>query len=298
MRRIQFLGVLLVVAAFLTVEPHLAAQTQGQLFIKVPGPDGSPVTDLQASDLMITEDGVACRVVKLEPVDWPSKLQVLVDNGKVNTNPINSLREGLKGLFEQIPDGVEMSLYTTAPQPRPIVKATTDRQKLIDGIGLITPDSGTGAFFEALSEAAGRIDKDKTPHFPVVLMVGSLLGRVSASDRDLQKLQESVVGHAMTVHLVMMSPTAVASIGGAAQTQLGLAVTKLSGGRYENITSINRLATLLPELGKQIAQSQARQAHQYRVIYERPAGAKAAAQVGASVGRPGTPVLTLDGHMP
>src|ERR1700722_16623240 len=113
MRRIQLLGVLLVVAAFSTVERHLAAQTQGQLFIKLAGPDGSPVTDLQASDLMITEDGVACRVVKLEPVDWPIKLQVLIDNGKVNTNPINSLREGLKGLFEQIPDGVEMSLYTT-----------------------------------------------------------------------------------------------------------------------------------------------------------------------------------------
>jgi hypothetical protein len=297
MRRIQVLGVLLV-AALWTVEPHLAAQAQGQLFIKLVAPDGTPVTDLQTSDLMITEDGGACKIVKLEPIDWPIKLQVLVDNGKVNTNPINSLRDGLKGLFEQIPDGVEMSMYTTAPQPRAIVKPTTDRQKLIDGIGLIPPDSGTGAFFDALSEAAGRIDKDRTPHFPVILMVGSLLGRVTAQDRDLQRLQESIVKRAMTVHIIMMSPTAVASIGGPVQTEIGLAVTKLSGGRYENITSINRLATLLPELGKQIGQSQARQSHQYRVTYERPAGAKAAAQVSASVGRPGTPVLTLDGHMP
>jgi hypothetical protein len=297
MRWIQLLGVWLVVALW-AGEPQLAAQKQGQLFIKLVGPDGTPVTDLQASDVMVTEDGVACKVVKLEPIDWPIKLQVLVDNGKVNTNPITSLRDGLKALFDQVPDGVEMSMYTTSPQPRPIVKPTTDKQKLIDGIGLIAPDSGVGAFFEALSEAAGRVDKDSTPHFPVILMVGSLLGRVAASDRDLQKLEENIVRHAMTVHLIMMSPTSIASIGGSGQTEIGIAVAKLSGGRYENITTINRLATLLPDLGKQIAQSQVRQSHQYRVTYERAAGAKAAAQVGASLGRPGMPVLTLDGHMP
>ena len=56
MRWIQLLGVWLVVALW-AGEPQLAAQKQGQLFIKLVGPDGTPVTDLQASDLMITEDG-------------------------------------------------------------------------------------------------------------------------------------------------------------------------------------------------------------------------------------------------
>ena len=86
--------------------------------------------------------------------------------------------------------------------------------------------------------------------------------------------------------------------GGGAQTEIGLAVTKLSGGRYENITATTRLATLLPELGKQIAQSQARQSHQFRVTYERPANAKIEARIGASVSRQATVILTLDGHMP
>jgi hypothetical protein len=298
MRRLLTLGATLV-AALWAVEPRLAAQKQGQLFIKIVGPDGMPVTDLQASDVTVTEDGVDCKTVKVEPIDWPIKLQVLVDNGKANTNPINPLREGLKALFDQIPDGVEMSLYTTSPQPRPIVKPTTDRQKLIDGISLIAPDSGAGAFFDALSEAAGRADKDKTPQFPVILMAGSDFGRVTALDREYQKLQENILKHAMTVHIIMMaSNSGVGSSGGGSQTDIGLAVTKLSRGRYENIATTNRLATLLPELGKQIAQSQARQSHQFRVTYERPANAKAAAQIGASIGRQGTPTLTLDGHMP
>lgn len=301
MCRIGLLGVLLV-SALWAVEPRLAAQKQGQLFIKLVGPDGTPVTDLQASDVTVMEDGVECKIVKLEAIDWPIKLQVLVDNGTVNTTPINSLQDGLKGLFDQVPDGVEMSMFTTSPQPRSIVKPTTDKRKLIDGIGLIAPDTGAGAFFDALSEAAGRIDKDTTPQFPVILMVGSLLGRVAASDRDLQKLQDSIVKHAMTVHVIMMSGPAPSfgsrSNGGAAQTALGLGVTKLTGGRYESITAINRLATLLPELGKQIAQSQVRQSHQYRVTFEHAPDAKAAAQIIASVGRQGTPALTRDGHMP
>jgi hypothetical protein len=298
MRRILPLGVTLV-AALWAVEPQLAAQKQGQLFIKLVGPDGMPVTDLQASDVKVTEDGVERTTLKLEPIDWPIKLQVLVDNGKLNTNPINPLREGLKALFEQIPDGVEMSLYTTSPQPRPIVKPTTDKQKLIGGINLISPDTNAGAFFDALSEAAGRIDKDKTPQFPVILMVASDFGILTVLDREYQKLQENVLKHAITIHIIVMAGGAGSGAsGGALQTETGLALTKLSRGRYENITTVTRLATLLPEFGKQIAESQARQSHQYRVTYERPANAKAAAKIGASVGRPGTPTLTIDGHMP
>jgi hypothetical protein len=83
-----------------------------------------------------------------------------------------------------------------------------------------------------------------------------------------------------------------------AQIEVGLAVTKLSGGRYENIAANTRLATLLPEFGKQIAQSHVRQSHQFRVTYERPPNAKATPQIGLSLTRQGTPVLTLDGHMP
>ena len=59
-----------------------------------------------------------------------------------------------------------MSLYTTAGTPRAIVKPTTDKQKLLNGIGLIAADNGAGMFFDALVEAADRINKDKTPGLP------------------------------------------------------------------------------------------------------------------------------------
>jgi hypothetical protein len=298
MRRLPVLAVLLV-GALWAVEPRLLAQKQGQLFISLVGPDGTPGGDLDVGDVKIAEDGVECKTVKVEPIDWPIKVQILVDNGTVNTNPINPLRDGLTALFAQIPEGVEVSVYTTAPQPRPITKPTTDKAQLLKDMSRIAPDSGAGAFFDALFEAASRTDKDKTPHFPVILMVGSDFGRVNMNDRDFQTLQQIILKKAMTVHIIVKAGNAgVGSSGGAAQTEIGLAVTKLSGGRYENITTTTRLATLLPEIGKKIAESAARQRHQFRITYERAGNPKPGAQISASVGKPGTPVLTLDGHMP
>ena len=296
MRRMCCLAATVVVAMW-AADPAVIAQKQRQVFISLTGPNGAPVADLQAGEVSITEDGVEAKVVKIEPVNWPTKLQVLVDNGKANTNPINGLRDGLKGLFEQIPEGVEMSMYATAGTPRPLVRPTTEKQKLLDGIGLIAPDSGAGMFFDALSEAAGRIARDKTPHFPVILMVGSDFGTVRASDPDFKKLQETILSRAVTVHIIVMSGTGGTS-GGGAQTEIGLALTKLSGGRYENINATTRLATLLPEWGKKIAESHARQSHQYRVTYERPPNAKEQASIGATVRHEGTAQLSLDGHLP
>src|SRR5579863_7679990 len=96
---------------FASGEARLSAQKQQQIFIRLTAADGTPVAGLQAGDVDVTEDDLSCKIVTVEPVNWQTKLQVLVDNGRANTNPINSLRDGLKALFEQMPDGTEMSLY-------------------------------------------------------------------------------------------------------------------------------------------------------------------------------------------
>jgi hypothetical protein len=288
-----------VTLAVVSIEPRVSAQKQQQLFISLTAPDGKPVEGLRANEVGVTEDGVDCKVVNLEPVDWPMRLQVLVDNGRANTNPINNLRDGLKAMFEQIPDGVEMSLYATAGTPRAVVKPTAEKQKLIDGISLIAPDSGAGQFFDALKEATDRIDKEKTPSFPVILMVGSDVGRMRVIDQDYQKLQATVINRGVTTHVIVMAGvTDSGSNTAGAQTEIGLLLTKLSGGRYEGINATTRLTTLLPEIGKQIAKSQARQSHQYRVTYERPAKPSAQPHIAAEVRRAGTVDLSLHGNLP
>ena len=294
---------LLVIASLWLAARPVRAQQLGQLYISVLDGENKPVTDLEVDDVKVMVDDIECKVVKIEPVSKPIKLTVMVDNGPVTTKELATFRTALKAFFEALPADIETSLYTINPQPRTVVRSTTDRQKLLQGVDLIAPDSGAGLFFDALVEASDRFDKDKTDHFPVLMMVASDVGsNMSAMDRDYQKLQTRILQKAATVHFVILHgggdrPNAVA---GALQTEVGLGVTKLSGGRYENIAAATRLVTLLPEFAQQIGRSQLRQMHQYRVTYERdskqPAQRISAALSRLRIGL--QPQLSIDGHMP
>jgi hypothetical protein len=134
-------------------------------------------------------------------------------------------------------------------------------------------------------------------------MVGSDSAIIRVLDRDYTKLQQTIFNHGVTTHIIVMTggmggANAASNTSGGPQTEIGVRLTKLSGGRYESIGAATRLATLLPELGKQIAASAARQSHQYRITYERPANPKAQPQIAASVRREGNVELSLHGNLP
>src|SRR5262247_194393 len=148
----------------------IEAQQQLTVFARILDGKGAPVATLEPADVKIMENNVEAKVVKIEPVNWPLKVQVLVDNviGLGNDN-LSNIRQGIKGLIEALPQGTELTLVTTAPQPRVVVKATTDRMAQLKGVDLLTPDSGSGRFVESLNEAMQRFEKDKTDFFPVII---------------------------------------------------------------------------------------------------------------------------------
>lgn len=278
----------------------LLAQQSFVFFVSLADSTGAPVATLSADDIKVVENGAEGTIAKIEPIDWPIKLQILVDNGAGMGEALVQLRNGLKGLAMAMPDGIEMSLITTAPQPRNVVRPTTDRQAIIQGVDRITPDSGAARFVEALNEAAARVDKDKGNYFPVIVIVGSTTAEGSqVLERDVQRMLQRFSDRAATVHVVMVNPGSRSDSGGANQTAVGIAVAKQTGGRYEAIAASTRLATLLPEIGEQVAKSHVRQSHQFRITFQRPNGASGAVgQIGMS-SRPGTtPTLTINGRMP
>lgn len=295
-------SLLLTASLWLTAKPA-GAQQLGQLYISILDSENRPVTDLEVDDVKVLVDDVECKVVKVEAVGKPTKLTVMVDNGPVTTKELATFRTALRAFFEALPAEIETSLYTINPQPRTVVKPTTDRQKLLQGVDLIAPDSGAGLFFDALVEASERFEKDKTDHFPVLMMVASDVGsNMSAMDRDYQRLQKRIIEKGATVHFAILhgGGDRPSSVAGALQTEVGLGVTKLSGGRYENIAAATRLVTLLPEFAQQIGRSQLRQTHQYRITYQRDSK-QPAQRISASVSRLRIglqPQLSVDGHMP
>ena len=280
---------------------EISAQQQFQVYASIADASGNPVAKLEPADLRVLENGVEAKVVKVEPVSWPVKVQLLVDNGVgLGGSNLQILKDGIKGLLEVLPANVEVTIVTTAPQPRFLVRPTSDKAMMLEGLTRLAPDSGAGRFVESMNEATQRIEKDKTDHFPVIIMSATSSGDSNVMERDVKRIFERLEKKPTTVHVVLLNSTTGSASGGANQTQVGIAVTQFTKGRYESIAAPTRLATLLPEIGKQVAESHEKQSHQFRLTVERPAGAKGdMGQIGAGA-RGGLVLrgLSMDGRLP
>jgi hypothetical protein len=278
-----------------------AQQQQFQLYASVADVTGNSVKTLEPTDLRVMEGGVEAKVIKVEPVNWPVKVQLLLDNGiGLGSGNIQILKDGVTGLIQALPDNLEVTIVTTAPQPRFLVRPTTEKAMMLEGLGRLAPDSGAGRFVESMNEATQRIEKDKSDHFPVIIMAGTSSGDANVMERDVKRIFERIQKRPTTVHVVLLNSTTGSASGGANQTQVGMAVTEATRGRFENIAAPTRLATLLPEIGKQVAAAVEKQSSQFRLTVERPAGAKGdLGQVGAGA-RSGLTLrgLSMDGRLP
>jgi hypothetical protein len=273
MHRGRVLVTVAIVVCLLPSRVH--AQQQFQLLASVVDGIGGPVAALQPSDIHVLENGVAARILKVEIASFPVKLQLLVDNGiGLGGDNISHLRNGVRGLLEALPQGVEVTLVATAAQPHFLVRATTDRGAIMKGLGLLAPDGSAGKFVESLNEATERIEKDKGDYVPVIVSFATTAGDLNVRDRDVQRLSQRLQTRPTPVYVVLLSLVGSRSAsGGANQTEVGINVAKMTGGIFESIATPIRLATLLPEIGREVAKIHESQARQFRITVERPAGA-------------------------
>ena len=260
----------------LTAAPGLLAAQgprQIQVYASVLDGTGAPAKTLEVGDVVLKENGADATVTSVEPVNWPVKLQLLLDNGiGLGSQNMQLLKNGVAGLLDALPQSLEVTVVSTAPQPRILARAATDRAAVQKGIDLLAADSGAGRFVESLSEATQRIERDKGDFFSVIVTVATTVGDRDTRESDVQRIMKRLEARPTTVHVVVLGTGSSAS-GGANQTNVGLTITKFTGGRFENINSATRIATLLPEIGRQAATTIERQSHLFRVSADRPAGA-------------------------
>ena len=296
----------LAVALALAATAAVRAQQQFSFFLSAADSTGERVGDLRLDEVVVSEAGRPARVLRLDPINWPVKVTVMVDNGLGSGQHLVHYRNGLKGFFSALPTGVEASLLTLSPQPRWVVRRTNDRVQLTNGVDRISPDGGSTRFVDALVEESERIDEDnsdQTEYFPVVMILSTTGPEGSSSpDRDLLRMVERFRKHSVRVHIVMLgtqftSPTAIV---GARQVHVGKLLADETGGRYEAIAAATRISTLLPEYGELIARTHAFQSRQFLVTVERPAGLTGAlGELAMGLTRPGlTFAATAQGLMP
>jgi hypothetical protein len=288
----------------------MSAQTPQvfQFYISATNADGMPVKDLRPDDVIMSENGVRQTVARVEPVAVPIKVTITVDNGLESADAIAHYRVGLKGLVEALPPDVEVTLITTSPQPRMVVKPTIDRAQILRGINGFAPESARPRFSDAIVEFSKRLqseakDKKAAPYLPILVMVSTIsLETRSYEPDDIQKAVQYLMTRKAKVNAVLASTraglVALPDTDVTQQSAVALPTTKATGGRFETLAVVNKLDTLLPEWGHDLALLATRQSAQFRVTVERSKGGelqKPTIEI-AREGLKGT--VTIDGYLP
>ena len=300
-----------IVAIATSASVSLSAQTPQlfQFFVSASDSSGAPLTDLRAQDVIMSEDGVTQPVVKVEPLAVPMKLTIGIDNGFDSGDAIEHYRAGLTELVEALPKDVEITLIATAPQPRTVLKPTTDRTQILRGINNIAPDRGAPRFTDTLVEYSQRLQREAkdtkaAPYLPVLLMLSTAAKeQTTYQPKDIEKAIGALAARRARMNTVMVSTRQgdVASatyLKSSVQALLSVPATKATNGRYEEVPVPNRLGTLLASWGKDLAALHVRQSKQFRVTVERGSSG-ALKNPKVELVRPGvTGTVTSDGYLP
>jgi len=280
---------------------------------------GNPVTDLKPEEVLFSEKAGKGKIVKFEPFALPVKVTIGVANGsdidsKGNPVPTSALaignyRNGLKGFVEAFPEGTEMTLITTSPQPRMVVKPTTDRAAILRGLTGFAPESERPRFTDTLVEYSQRLEKETKDskfkmYVPIMLMVSTAANESSSyQPSEVQKAVNFLAQRRVKLYVTVNSTrsgdaAATADLNNNRQAIISIPATKAMNGRFETLAIFNRLDTLLPEMGTELAAYAKRLTTQYMVTVQRP-GTGPVEGVAIEIAREGlTGSVSLDGYFP
>jgi hypothetical protein len=272
-------GVIVCGAAVLIAQPQ-----QFQFVVSATDASGKPVAELKPEDMMVSENGMRVPVSKVDPYAVPLKVTVTVDNGSDIVDALGHIRSGLKGFVEALPTDVEVTLISTSPQPRTVVKPTTDRAQILRGVNGFAPEADQRPrFTDALVEFGQRLKKEEKdlksgkvkPYTPVLVMISTAANeQTSYEPKEIESAMSTIIGHKSRMFVVITTTKVgdanqVQDIDRNRQAAIARPATKATNGRFETLATSIRLTTLLPEWGEFLASLHTRQASQFLVTLQR-----------------------------
>ena len=133
-------------------------------------------------------DGKHGETLNLEPIDWPVRVTVFVDNGQASLPALADMREGLRLFVDRLPLDIEVAIATIGGRPQFWAEHTTDREELLNAIGAIAPQPIDAAkFLDALSEEAKRLHEDEEGQYSPVLFSNPSLAAENSGRGGLQQ---------------------------------------------------------------------------------------------------------------
>ena len=163
---------LLVVTVTATLATPVRAQAdERQMIVSVLDDTGAPVEGLGAADFIIREDGAAREVLRVTPIPDGRQITFLVDTSQAASNAVQNFRRGVTAFIESMYEGNEISLIAFGGRPRILVEATSDLDRLRDGVGLIFGVRFEASYLlDALAETVRGFDR-RAADRPVVVVL-------------------------------------------------------------------------------------------------------------------------------
>ena len=283
---------------------QVASAQTASLFISVTDTDGVPITNLRPEEVIVESDGQQRPTLNLEPIDWPVRVTVFVDNGLASPPALDHMREGLKLFVEALPQEVEVAIATMGGRPQFWARHTSDREELMDAIGVVVPEmDGAATFLDALYEEAERLHEDEEgEYFPVIVMVATNgpEGSDRVRERPFREMMERLFANKAVVHTRMFTISSISGVKqGGDQIRWGIDIGEATRGSYEALSTANGFRRLLPQLAEDIARRHRLVSTQYRLTYEPPEGATDQSLIRMLTTRAGMAmILTRDGNVP
>ena len=269
----------LALALTASVSSGVLAQSEDFHFIiAVSDAQGRPVADIRRDEILMSENGIAHEILKIEPFRVPVKLTVAVDNGPLSGDALGHYRTGLTALVKTLPQDIEFTLVSTSPQPRMVVRPTTERQRILRGVNGFAPEQESPRFTDALVEFSQRLQRElketrRLDSLPILVMISTTASdAVSYEVPEISRALGFLKARKAKVYVTTISTrigAGAAQINDNRQALIGIPVTELTRGRYEALSASSRLATLLPEFGREIAALHRKHANQLLVTARR-----------------------------
>ena len=263
-------------------QPGLVQAQEVERFIQVLDTDGARVVDLRADEFIVEHAGVGVELARVELINDPLRVALLVDDADGARGYFRYLRDGLPVFVDALPDTAEIALVLLSGRPRVVVDYTEDREKLNEQLGSFFVDANQAAsFFPGLTETVDRWDEAvRWPILAVVTTDGAAQRRMT--DGRYDTFLDEIRDRAVTIHaLSLFTPG-----GQGFQTAIASHITQVTGGWYDSLNSPSQsVSTKLTEMAAEISRRHAETQNQYVVTYEPPPGTDPDAPISAAVRR-------------
>jgi VWFA-related protein len=263
-------------AAMLFCGSAFAQVDERVMYASVVDDKGQPIAGLNARDLIVREDGQTREILRVTKDDDPLQVALLVDNSVEMRDKVSDLRKAIAAFISTLRSGVQVALLTLAERPTIVVNYTSDKAALSKGVDRIVAYDAGNYVLDGIAEAAEGLSKRTLARSVMVVVTGQgpELSYRHYTDA-LRPLRES----GAALHAIMVTASNIegalhavehgnpgdsgGGIGGVGRDIVLGRMTKETGGRYEEVLTMNALSAKLQQLSSEISS-------QYRVTFARP----------------------------